>query len=258
MRSTVRQHRGKGIPMAVTLDDKYTVTDGQVYLTGIQALVRLPLDQHRRDLRRGLRTAMFISGYEGSPLGGYDLTLARLGRLLKEHDIVHQPAVNEELGATAVMGSQIAHLFPGARFDGVNGLWYGKGPGVDRCGDIFKHANFGGTGQYSGAVILGGDDHSCKSSTLPHQSDYAYMSAGIPLLYPASIQEFVEFGLHAFALSRFSGCWVALKVVTNLCDGGTVITSQPRPSVHYLTRSTHRWETVSKAPGHDLSAARHH
>lgn len=218
--------------MAVTLDDKYTVTDGHVYLTGIQALVRLPLDQHRRDRRDGLHTAMFISGYEGSPLGGYDLTLARLGRLLKEHDIVHQPAVNEELGATAVMGSQIAHLFPGARFQGVNGIWYGKGPGVDRSGDIFKHANFGGTGPYSGAVILGGDDHSSKSSTLPHQSDYAYMSAGIPLLYPATIQEFLEFGLHAFALSRFSGCWVALKVVTNLCDGGTVIAvSSDRPYI---------------------------
>jgi indolepyruvate ferredoxin oxidoreductase len=213
----------RGTTMAVSLDDKYTLTEGRVYLTGIQALVRLPIDQHRRDAGAGLRTGMFISGYEGSPLGGYDLTLARAGRFLHEHDIVHQPGVNEELGATAVMGSQIFHLFPGAKFDGVNGIWYGKGPGVDRCGDIFKHANFGGTGANGGAIILGGDDHNCKSSTLPHQSDFAYVSAGIPVLYPSSIQDMLEFGLHAFAMSRLSGCWVALKLVTNLCDGGSVV-----------------------------------
>jgi indolepyruvate ferredoxin oxidoreductase len=218
--------------MAVTLDDKYLITEGRVYLTGIQALVRLPIDQHRHDIRAGLRTGTLISGYEGSPLGGYDLTLSRLGRLLKEHDVVHLPAVNEELGATAVMGSQIFQLFPGAKFDGVNGIWYGKGPGVDRCGDVFKHANFGGTGQHCGAIILGGDDHASKSSTLPHQSDYAYVSAGIPVLYPSSIQEFLEFGLHAFAISRLSGCWVAVKVVTNLCDGGSVVDVAPdRPQM---------------------------
>lgn len=213
--------------MEVTLDEKYTVSTGRVYLTGIQALVRLPLDQQRRDTRMGLRTGAFITGYEGSPLGGYDLTLARLGKLLQTHNIVHQPAVNEEVGATAVMGSQIVHLFPGARVDGVNSIWYGKGPGVDRCGDIFKHANFGGTGPQSAAVILGGDDHNCKSSTLPHQSDFAYVSAGIPVLYPSTVQEFLEFGLQAFALSRYSGCWVAVKVVTNLCDGGSVVEVHP-------------------------------
>ena len=185
--------------------------------------MRLPIDQQRRDARAGLQTGAFITGYEGSPLAGYDLTLARTGQLLKAHNIVHQPAVNEELGATAVLGSQLVRLFPGARVEGVNSIWYGKGPGVDRCGDIFKHANFGGTGPHSAAIILGGDDHNCKSSTLPHQSDFAYMSAGIPVLYPSTIQEFLEFGLHAFALSRFSGCWVALKLVTNLCDGGSVV-----------------------------------
>ena len=213
--------------MVVTLDDKYTLTEGQVYLTGIQALVRLPMDQQRRDRRENLHTGTFISGYEGSPLAGYDLTLARVGHFLKEHDIVHLPGLNEELAATAVMGSQIFQLFPGAKYDGINGLWYGKGPGVDRCGDIFKHANFGGTGDNCGAVILGGDDPNSKSSTLPHQSDFAYVSAGIPILYPSNIQEFIEFGLHAFALSRLSGCWVALKVVTNLCDGGSVIEVSP-------------------------------
>ena len=181
----------------------------------------------------GLRTGAFITGYEGSPLGGYDLTLARLGQLLQDtHTIVHQPAVNQRMGATAAMGSQIVHLFPGARVDGVNSIWYGKGPGVDRCGDIFKHANFGGTGPQSAAIILGGDDHNCKSSTLPHQSDFAYVSAGIPILYPSTVQEFLEFGLHAFALSRYSGCWVAVKVVTNLCDGGSVVEVDPdRPQM---------------------------
>jgi indolepyruvate ferredoxin oxidoreductase len=218
--------------MTVTLDDKYILTEGQVYLTGIQALVRLPIDQHRRDARHNMRTGTLISGYEGSPLAGYDLTLARVGRLLHEHDIVHLPAVNEELGATAVMGSQIFQMFPGPKFDGVNGIWYGKGPGVDRCGDVFKHANFGGTGPNCGAVILGGDDPNSKSSTLPHQSDFAYVSAGIPILYPSNIQEFLELGLHAFAMSRLSGCWVALKLVTNLCDGGSVVEVSPdRPRI---------------------------
>lgn len=218
--------------MTVTLDDKYILTEGQVYLTGIQALVRLPIDQHRRDARHKMRTGTLISGYEGSPLAGYDLTLARVGRLLHEHDIVHLPAVNEELGATAVMGSQIFQMFPGPKFDGVNGIWYGKGPGVDRCGDVFKHANFGGTGPNCGAVILGGDDPNSKSSTLPHQSDFGYVSAGIPILYPSNIQEFLEFGLHAFAISRLSGCWVALKLVTNLCDGGSVVEVSPdRPQI---------------------------
>lgn len=213
--------------MAVTLDDKYTVTAGRVYMTGIQALVRLPIEQQRRDAQQGLRTGAFITGYEGSPLAGYDLTLARVGSLLKAHNIVHQPAVNEELAATAILGSQMVQRFPRPRVEGVNSLWYGKGPGVDRCGDIFKHANFGGTGPHSAAVILGGDDHNCKSSTLPHQSDFAYVGAGIPVLYPATIEEFLTYGLHAFALSRFSGCWVALKLVTNLCDGGSLVTVGP-------------------------------
>src|SRR5215472_2981665 len=213
--------------MEVTLDDKYTLAEGCVYLTGIQALVRLPLDQQRRDARAGRRTGAFITGYEGSPLAGYDLTLARTGHLLKAHNIVHPPAVNEELGATAMMGSQLVHLFPGPRVEGVNSIWYGKGPGVDRCGDIFKHANFGGTGPQSAAIILGGDDHNCKSSTLPHQSDFAYVGAGIPVLYPSNIQAILELGLHAFALSRFSGYWIALKLVTNLCDGGGVVEVGP-------------------------------
>ena len=240
--------------MAVSLDDKYLLTEGQVYLTGIQALVRLPIDQHRRDARHQMRTGTLISGYEGSPLAGYDLTLARVGRFLNEHDIVHLPAVNEELGATAVMGSQIFQMFPGPKFDGVNGIWYGKGPGVDRCGDVFKHANFGGTGPNCGAVILGGDDPNSKSSTLPHQSEFVYVSAGIPILYPSNIQEFLEFGLHAFALSRLSGCWVALKVVTNLCDGGSVVEVSPEqphivmPEVTIDGKPFHKIQDVTFLP----------
>ena len=217
--------------MTLTLDDKYTCDRREVYLTGIQALVRLPLDQQRRDARAAAHRGFYF-WVRRVAAGWLRFDAGATGRLLKEHHIVHQPAVNEELGATAVMGSQIVHLFPGARVEGVNSIWYGKGPGVDRCGDIFKHANFGGTGPQSAAIILGGDDHNCKSSTLPHQSDFAYMSAGIPVLYPANIQEFIEFGLHAFALSRFSGCWVALKLVTNLCDGGSVVDVGPdRPHI---------------------------
>jgi indolepyruvate ferredoxin oxidoreductase len=249
--------------MPLTLEDKYALLDGRIYLTGIQALVRLPIDQQRRDAGAGLNTGTFISGYEGSPLAGYDLTLARAGRFLQEHHIVHLPGVNEELGATAVMGSQIVHLFPGTQVDGVNGIWYGKGPGVDRCGDVFKHANFGGTSQNGGAIILGGDDPNSKSSTLPHQSDFAYISAGIPILYPSSIQEFLEFGLHAFAMSRLSGCWVALKLVTNLCDGGSVVEVSPDrphiviPEVEIDGRPFEKTQDVTFLPPGTIELERH-
>ena len=249
--------------MTVTLDDKYTVLEGSVYLTGIQALVRLAIDQQRRDARAGLRTGAFITGYEGSPLAGYDLTLARVGRLLSEHRIVHQPAVNEELAATAVMGSQSVHLFPGPQVDGVNGIWYGKGPGVDRSGDVFKHANMGGTGPNSAALVLAGDDHNCKSSTLPHQSDHALLAAGIPIFYPATIQEFLLYGLHAFALSRFSGCWVALKLVTNLCDGGSVVDVHPDlpdiviPDVHIDGEPFRKYQDTTFLPPGTIELERH-
>ena len=249
--------------MTVTLDDKYTVLEGSVYLTGIQALVRLAIDQQRRDARDGLQTGAFITGYEGSPLAGYDLTLARVGRLLREHRIVHQPAVNEELAATAVMGTQNVHLFPGPQVDGVNGIWYGKGPGVDRSGDVFKHANMGGTGPNSAAVVLAGDDHNCKSSTVPHQSDHVLLAAGIPILYPATIQEFLLYGLHAFALSRFSGCWVGLKLVTNLCDGGSVVDVHPDapeiviPEVTIDGETFHKRQDTTFLPPGTLELERH-
>ncbi len=201
-----------------SLDDKYTVEAGTIYLTGIQALVRLPLDQHRADARRGLRTATFISGYRGSPLGGYDMELDRNRRLLEAHHVVHQPGLNEENAATAVYGSQLAGNYPGAKYDGVLGIWYGKGPGIDRTGDVFKHANHAGVGKNGGVIALGGDDPNSKSSTLPSDSTIAFYDALMPTVYPGNVQEVLDLGLHAFALSRASGLWTAMKFVTNVAD----------------------------------------
>ncbi len=214
------------------LDDKYRLERGQAYLTGIQALVRLPMDQMRRDRRAGLNTAAFISGYEGSPLGGYDLALARVKPLLEQHRIHFVPGVNEDLAATSLFGSQIAHVLGESKYDGVVGIWYGKGPGVDRSGDIFRHANLAGTGPNCAALVLGGDDHMSKSSTIPHQSDLSFYNFGMPVFYPGNTQEILDYGLLAIALSRFSGAWVAMKMVTNVCDGGGTVTLDPeRPSI---------------------------
>jgi indolepyruvate ferredoxin oxidoreductase len=207
----------------VNLADKYTALNGLHYLTGIQALVRLPIDQMRLDRARGWNTAAFISGYEGSPLGGYDLALARAGKILDEHRIRFQPAVNEDLAATAILGSQIAAVAGPMTVEGVVGIWYGKGPGVDRSHDALRHANLAGCPGRSAALVLAGDDHASKSSTIPHQSDFSLMNLGIPILAPGSTQEVRELGLAAIALSRYSGAWAALKLVTNVCDGGAVI-----------------------------------
>ena len=201
------------------LDRKFTLERGRVLLTGVQAVVRLPIDQHRADAARGLNTATFISGYQGSPLGTVDLTIERNMDLLQAHDVVWVPGVNEELAATAVWGSQEPLLGPLARHDGVVGMWYGKGPGVDRCGDVFKHANFKGVAPNGGVLVLAGDDPMAKSSTLPTQVEPAFYDAQIPILYPGSIQEVIDLGLHGIALSRYSGLWVAFKVVTTIADG---------------------------------------
>ena len=215
------------------LDSKYEQEHGAVYLTGIQALVRLPMDQMRRDRRAGLNTAAFISGYEGSPLGGYDMALARVKRMLDEHRIHFVPGVNEDLAATSVFGSQIHHSLGESRYDGVVGIWYGKGPGVDRSGDIFRHANIAGTGRNCAALVLGGDDHVSKSSTIPHQSDLSFYNHVMPIFYPGNTQETLDYGLLAIALSRFSGAWVAMKMVTNVCDaGGTVNVDPERIAIH--------------------------
>jgi indolepyruvate ferredoxin oxidoreductase len=214
------------------LDDKFRIERGQAYLTGIQALVRLPIDQMRRDQRAQLNTATFISGYEGSPLGGYDLALARVRPLLDEHRVHFVPGVNEDLAATSIFGSQIVHVLNESKYDGVVGIWYGKGPGVDRSGDIFRHANLSGTGRNCAALVLGGDDHVAKSSTIPHQSDLSFYNFGMPVFYPGNTQEILDYGVLGIALSRFSGAWVAMKMVTNVCDGGGVVHFDPdRPEI---------------------------
>ncbi|NGM46101.1 indolepyruvate ferredoxin oxidoreductase family protein [Rhodobacter sp. SGA-6-6] len=209
--------------MVLTLDDKYTAEQGAVYLTGTQALVRLPMTQVRRDRAAGLDTGAFISGYRGSPLGAYDQQLVKARKFLDRHDVVFQPGLNEDLAATAVWGSQQLHLSPGARKQGMLGIWYGKGPGVDRSGDVFKHANAAGTAPYGGVLAIAGDDHTCKSSSIPHQSDHAFISALMPMLYPSSVHEFLEMGLLGIAMSRFSGCWVGYKVISETVEISTVV-----------------------------------
>ena len=209
-------------PMATardfTLDAKYRQESGLLFLSGIQALVRLPLDQHRADRRRGLNTATLISGYRGSPLGGLDLTLERNPDLLREHNIVFISGLNEDLGATAIYGSQLAGLFPRPKYDGVLGMWYGKGPGVDRTGDIFKHANYAGVARHGGVLALGGDDPLSKSSTLPSHSEVAFYDALFPVLFPGNIQDILDLGRLGFELSRYTGLWVGFKIVTNVAD----------------------------------------
>src|SRR5438045_1445702 len=191
-------HSPQGERADFSLTDKYDRESGLIYLTGIQALVRLPLDQHRADKRRGLHTGTFISGYRGSPLGGFDAELERNRSRLDAHHVGHRPGLNEGLAAPAVFGSQLATTVPGARYDGVLGMWYGKGPGVDRTGDAFKHANLAGVGRTGGVLALAGDDPSCKSSTIPSQSEPAFWAAGIPVLYPGSVQEVLDLGLHGY------------------------------------------------------------
>ncbi|MBI2206190.1 MAG: indolepyruvate ferredoxin oxidoreductase family protein [Candidatus Rokubacteria bacterium] len=203
---------------AFALDAKYRQEHGVIFLSGIQALVRLPLDQHRADRRRGLNTATMISGYRGSPLGGLDLTLERNQPLLDEHHVRFISGVNEDLGATVVYGSQLANLFPRPKYDGVLGMWYGKGPGVDRTGDIFKHANYAGVGRHGGVLALAGDDPLSKSSTLPTHSEVAFFDALFPVLFPGNVQEILDLGRLGFELSRYSGLWVGFKIVTNVAD----------------------------------------
>jgi indolepyruvate ferredoxin oxidoreductase len=203
---------------AISLDQKYTASSGHVFLTGIQALVRLPMAQIRRDRAAGLNTAGFISGYRGSPLGGYDQQLFAARKHLEQYNIKFQPGVNEDLAATAIWGSQQLNLSPGANHDGVVGIWYGKGPGVDRCGDVFRHGNAAGSAKNGGVLCLAGDDHGAKSSTVPHQSDHAFISALMPYLYPSSLHELIEMGLLGIAMSRYSGCWVGMKVITEVVE----------------------------------------
>ena len=207
----------------VTLEDKYNAESGQVFMSGIQTLIRLPMTQIKRDRAAGLKTGGFISGYRGSPLGNYDQQLQKSKIWLDQHNVKFQPGVNEELAATAVWGSQQLHMSPGAEYDGVFGIWYGKGPGVDRSGDVFKHANAAGSSKHGGVLCLAGDDHGAKSSTLPHQSDHAFMSAVMPMLYPSHAAEFLELGLAGIAMSRYSGCWTGMKVIADTIETTGVV-----------------------------------
>ncbi len=216
----------------VSLDDKYALDKGRVYLTGIQALVRLPLMQQARDRASGLNTGGFISGYRGSPLGGYDTALHGARGFLEQHNIRFHPGLNEDMAATSLWGSQQVGLFDGATVDGVFGIWYGKGPGVDRCGDVFKHANAAGTSRHGGVLAIMGDDHGANSSTLAHQSEQVMAAAMMPILNPATLQDYLDFGLFGFALSRFSGCWVGFKAVGQTVEtSGSVAVDIARPDI---------------------------
>ncbi|MGH3321868.1 MAG: indolepyruvate ferredoxin oxidoreductase family protein [Streptosporangiaceae bacterium] len=207
--------------MPAGLDERYVCPEGTVYLTGIQALVRLLLEQRRHDRGAGLDTATFVSGYEGSPLAGYDLELARRGRLLADHNVVHRPGLNEEIAATSVEGSQLAASVDGAKHDGVVGVWYGKAPGLDRATDAIRHANLMGTQQTGGVLALVGDDPTSKSSTVPSASEMALADLMLPTLYPADSQDILDLGLHGVAMSRASGLWTAMKIATNVADGAS-------------------------------------
>ena len=212
----------------VSLDDKYSLPHGRAFMSGVQALVRLPMLQRQRDAAAGLNTAGFISGYRGSPLGTYDQALWAAKKHLAANHIVFQPGVNEELGATAVWGTQQLDLYPQSKkFDGVFGIWYGKGPGVDRCSDVFKHANMAGTARHGGVIAIAGDDHISKSSTAAHQSDHIFKACGTPVFFPSNVQDILDMGLHAFAMSRFSGVWSGMKTIQEVVESSASVLVDP-------------------------------
>ena len=214
---------------SVSLDDKYALEHGRVFMSGVQALVKLPMLQRQRDALQGHNTAGFISGYRGSPLGGYDQALWKAKQHLAAQNIVFQPGVNEELAATALWGSQqLGFAPPGSqRFDGVFGIWYGKGPGVDRCSDVFKHANMAGTTPWGGVIAVAGDDHVAKSSTAAHQSDHIFKACGLPVFFPATVQEILDLGLHAWAMSRFAGVWAGMKTIQEIVESSATVEIDP-------------------------------
>jgi indolepyruvate ferredoxin oxidoreductase len=212
-----------GIDLDYALADRYARESGRVYITGIQALVRLPLMQRQRDLAAGLNTAGFISGYRGSPLGGYDLALWEARPFLERAHVHFEPGVNEDLAATAVWGSQLVHQTGRARYDGVFGIWYGKGPGVDRSCDALKHGNYAGAAKHGGVLVLCGDDPGAKSSSIAHQSEPALVHMGIPILNPSNVQDYLDFGLYGWAASRYSGCWIGFKCLTDTVESASSV-----------------------------------
>jgi indolepyruvate ferredoxin oxidoreductase len=205
------------------LQDRYVREQGRVFLTGTQALVRLPMLQRKRDLKRGLNTAGFISGYRGSPLGAYDQELWRARSFLDEHDIQFLPAINEDLAATAILGTQQVESEQEREVDGVFSIWYGKGPGIDRAGDALKHGNAYGSSPHGGVLVVAGDDHGCVSSSMSHQSDVAFMAFFMPTLNPASVGEYIEYGLYGFEMSRYSGTWVGFKAVSETVESAASV-----------------------------------
>ncbi len=211
----------------VKLDDKYELDSGRVYLNGAQAFVRLLMLQRQRDQLAGLNTGGFVSGYRGSPLGALDQSLWKAQKFLDKANIKFQPGLNEDLAATSIWGTQQLNLHKDAKVDGVFAMWYGKGPGVDRCGDVFKHANMAGTSKHGGVLVLAGDDHAAKSSTVPHQSDHMFSAAMMPVLYPSSVQEILDLGLHGWAMSRYSGCWVGFKCVADTVESSSSVYVDP-------------------------------
>jgi len=212
----------------VSLEDKYRLEHGRVFLTGMQALARLPMLQHAVDSAAGLHTAGYISGYRGSPLGGLDTALHAARPFLEARNITFQPGVNEDIAATAIWGTQQLHFFPEPKYEGIFSMWYGKGPGVDRCGDVFKHANHAGTAKHGGVLLVVGDDPSARSSAVAHQSEHMFSACGIPVLAPANLQEYLDFGLHGWAMSRYSGCWVALKLTSDTAESSSTVEVDPR------------------------------
>ncbi|MEV6871777.1 indolepyruvate ferredoxin oxidoreductase family protein [Amycolatopsis sp. NPDC051128] len=233
-----------------TLEDRYLREAGTVHLTGLQALVRLLFDRVRHDRAGGGDPAVFVSGYEGSPLAGYDLELGRRAKLLEKHDVVHRPGLNEELAATSVMGSQLVAGAGGRR--GVTGFWYGKAPGLDRASDALRHANLAGTDPRGGAVALVGDDPNAKSSTVPCASELALADLAIPILYPADPQDVLDLGMHAVELSRASGLWSSLKIVTNVADASGTATVSPQWTAPAIERA-YRHTPTSRLLGTSLA-----
>ena len=227
MNAPLPEHIRKALE-TVTLDDKYSLDYGRAFMSGVQALVKLPMLQRLRDQLQGKNTAGFISGYRGSPLGGYDQALVAARAHLEREHIVFQPGVNEELAATAVWGTQQLDLYPQTKkYDGVFGIWYGKGPGVDRSSDVFKHANLAGTARYGGVVAVAGDDHISKSSTAAHQSDHIFKACGLPVFFPSDVQGILDMGLHAIALSRFSGVWAGMKTIQEVVESSSSVLVDP-------------------------------
>jgi len=228
MNAPLPEHIRKALE-TVTLDDKYSLDHGRAFMSGVQALVKLPMLQRLRDAHNGKNTAGFISGYRGSPLGGYDQALWKASKYLKAQNIVFQPGVNEELAATALWGTQqLGFSPPGTnKFDGVFGIWYGKGPGVDRCSDVFKHANMAGTTEFGGVIAVAGDDHISKSSTAAHQSDHIFKACGTPVFFPTDVQDILDLGIHAFAMSRFSGIWSGMKTIQEIVESSATAMIDP-------------------------------